>query len=61
MHAHLLHPVRARDLVNQLAKTTVHRDRLILASNAQWLSLTSQGQIISTDTLLLTDRHITTV
>ena len=34
------------------AMTSIHRDRLVLASNAQWpeiQSLASRGQIISTD------------
>ena len=42
------------------AMTAVHRDRLTLASNAQWpeiQSLTSRGQIVSADLPLLTDRQ----
>ena len=40
------------------AMIAVHRDHLVLASSAQWpeiRSLTSQGQIVSADSLLLTD------
>ena len=65
VHAYLLYPVRARCLTNQLvfvpvhvhvasAMTAVHRDHLVLASNAQWpeiRSLMSQGQIVSADLL----------
>ena len=38
--------------------TTIHRDCLVLASNAQWPEiqpLVSQGQIVSSDLPLLTD------
>ena len=31
------------------AMTAVHRDRLVLASNAQSLELVSRGQIVSAD------------
>ena len=31
------------------AMTAARRDRLVLASNAQWQSLMSQGQIVSAD------------
>ena len=40
------------------AMTAVHRNGLVLASNAQWpeiRSLASQGQIVSADPPLLTD------
>ena len=39
----------------------VHRDRLVLASTAQWSEiqqLVSQGQIVSADPPLLTDRRM---
>ena len=42
------------------AVTAFHRDRLVLASSAQWSeiqSLTSRGQIVSADPPLLTDRQ----